>query len=208
MKLAYVIDFNSGRLLEFEDAKERLCVPPNYGFIWQKLQSITLVQRSLPMQQVDGELWMDWCLKSPLIFYTTILIFHFLGSSQRHKRWQLLQRSRHSKLADHSKVLIWWLIIGELPLGSLLRRRGLISGISCLRFPVYTCFLLLPSYDLILNLSQYARECMLLGLKITKSIRRQSCQYEIQLLLGYETIGIGNGSVWAQTEPFNRFKAA
>ena len=63
--------------MEFEYVKQRLCVPPNNGFIWQKLQSITLVQGTLLMQ-VDGEPWMDWCLKGDIrvLQFTTNLLYH------------------------------------------------------------------------------------------------------------------------------------
>ena len=38
-----VLDSESQRLSEFEDAKQWLCIPPNYGFIWEKLQDIPLL---------------------------------------------------------------------------------------------------------------------------------------------------------------------
>ena len=61
-----IVDSKSQRLLEFDDAKRWLCVPPNYSFIWQNLQSINLLLRCLLMK-ID-QLWIDWCLKGGTIF--------------------------------------------------------------------------------------------------------------------------------------------
>ena len=41
--LEYVVDNEFQMLSEFEDAKRWLCIPPNYGFIWEKLQDIPLL---------------------------------------------------------------------------------------------------------------------------------------------------------------------
>ena len=46
----------SQRLSEFKDAKRWLCIPPNYGFIWDKLQDIPLLHGSLPMK-TNVEAW-------------------------------------------------------------------------------------------------------------------------------------------------------
>ena len=49
--LGVVVDNESQRLLEFEDAKLWLCIPPDYGFIWEKLKAISLLHGSLPLKK-------------------------------------------------------------------------------------------------------------------------------------------------------------
>ena len=57
-----VVDNESQRLSEFEDAKRWLCLPPNYGFIWEKLQDIPLLQGDLPLK-TNVAPWVDWRLQ-------------------------------------------------------------------------------------------------------------------------------------------------
>ena len=45
-----------------------------------------------------------------------------------HGWWQILQRSWHSKLSVVAKAFIWRVLIGGLPLGLALKRRGLATG--------------------------------------------------------------------------------
>ena len=56
--LGDVVDYESLMLLEFEDTKRWLCIPPNYGFIWEKLQDIPLLHGSLPMK-TNVAPWVD-----------------------------------------------------------------------------------------------------------------------------------------------------
>ena len=63
VELGDVVDMDSQRVIEFEDAKRWLCIPPNYGFIWEKLHSIPLVGGYLPTVATDNAPWVDWCLK-------------------------------------------------------------------------------------------------------------------------------------------------
>ena len=53
-----VVDNESQRLSDFEDAKQWLCIPPNYEFIWEKLQDIPLLQGSLPLT-INFAPWVD-----------------------------------------------------------------------------------------------------------------------------------------------------
>ena len=57
-----VFDNESQRLSNFEDAKQWLCISPNYGFIWEKLQDIPLLQGSLPLK-TNFAPWVDWWLE-------------------------------------------------------------------------------------------------------------------------------------------------
>ena len=52
----------SQRILEFVKARRLLRIPPNYGFIWQQLQNIALIQVNLPLQ-TEERLWIYWCLR-------------------------------------------------------------------------------------------------------------------------------------------------
>ena len=54
-----VVDNESQRLLEFEDAKQWLCIPPNYRFIWEKLQDISLLHGLLQLK-TNVAPWVDW----------------------------------------------------------------------------------------------------------------------------------------------------
>ena len=48
--LENVVDNESQRFSDFQDAKQWLCIPSNYGFIWEKLHDIPLLQGSLPLK--------------------------------------------------------------------------------------------------------------------------------------------------------------
>ena len=63
MKLGDVLDMDSLLFIEFEDSKCWLCIPPNYGFSWEKLHSIPLVVVYLPTVATGNTPWVDWCLK-------------------------------------------------------------------------------------------------------------------------------------------------
>ena len=39
-----IIEAQNQRILEFAKARQLLRIPPNYGFIWQQLQNIALMQ--------------------------------------------------------------------------------------------------------------------------------------------------------------------
>ena len=124
---------------EFEDAKRWLCIPPNYGFIWDKLQDIPLLQGYLPLK-TNVAPRVDWWLQDGtrlLQFTTNILYYHVIALvswlSPKAKKlwnvcksdarwWKILQRGWHSHLPFHAKVFIWRVMIGGLPLGSALKR--------------------------------------------------------------------------------------
>ena len=140
-----VVDNESSRLSDFEDAKRWLCVPPNYGFIWEKLQDIPLLQGSLPLK-TNFAPWVDWRLQdgTRLLQVTTNILYHHAMTSlswlsskaaklwnvckSDARWWKILQRGWHSYLPFRAKVFIWRVMIGGLPLGSALKRRGLGSG--------------------------------------------------------------------------------
>ena len=46
-----IVEILAQRILEFVEARQLLRILPNYGFIWQQLQNIALVQGSLSLQQ-------------------------------------------------------------------------------------------------------------------------------------------------------------
>ena len=140
-----IVEAPSQRILEFVEARQLLRIPPNYGFIWQQLQNIPLMQGPLPLQTGE-QLWIDWCLKGQKssLQVTTNLLYHcsveslgWLSSKAEeewkihksdHGWWQILQRSWHSKLPLVAKVFIWRVLIGGLPLGLALKRRGLATS--------------------------------------------------------------------------------
>ena len=57
-----IVEAPSQRILEFVEARQLLRIPPNYGFIWQQLRNIPLMQGPLPLQTGE-QLWIDWCLR-------------------------------------------------------------------------------------------------------------------------------------------------
>ena len=140
-----IVTAQSQRILGFVEARHLLRIPPNYGFIWQQLQNIPVMQGPLPLHTEDQP-WTDWCLKGQTSFLqvTTNLLYHcsvdslgWLSSKAEeewriHKSdqgwWQILQRTWHSKLPLVAKVFIWRVLIGGLPLGIALKRRGLAMG--------------------------------------------------------------------------------
>ena len=75
--LGYVVDNESQRLSEFEDTKQWLCIIPNYGFIWEKLQDIPLLHGSLPLK-TNVAPWVDWQLQNGTHFLqvTTNTLYH------------------------------------------------------------------------------------------------------------------------------------
>ena len=118
---------------------------PNYGFIWQQLQNIALMQGTLP-PQIGEHSWIGWCLRgqTPLLQVTTNLLYHcsieslgLLSSKAEEERkihksdngwWQILQCSWRSKLPLVAKVFIWRVLTGGLPLGLALKRCGLVTS--------------------------------------------------------------------------------
>ena len=71
--LGDVLDVDSQRLklkysLKKTKAYHFFCSNFNYGFIWQKLQSILLLQGSLPMQTNECCCKLNWCLNDKNIF--------------------------------------------------------------------------------------------------------------------------------------------
>ena len=103
------------------------------------------MQGPLPLQTRE-QTRIDWCFKgqTSLLQVTTNLLYHcfveslgWLSSKAEeewrihksdHGRWQILQRSWPSKLPTVAKVFIWSVLIGGLPLGLALKRRGLATG--------------------------------------------------------------------------------
>ena len=45
-----IVEAQSQRILGFVEARQLLGIPPNYGFIWQYIQNIQLMQGPLPLQ--------------------------------------------------------------------------------------------------------------------------------------------------------------
>ena len=108
-----VVDNESQRLSEFEDAKRWLCLPPNYGFIWEKLQDIPLLQGDLPLK-TNVAPWVDWRLQdgTRLLQVTTNILYHHAMASvswlspnakklwnvckSDARWWKILQRGWHS----------------------------------------------------------------------------------------------------------------
>ena len=59
-----VVDTGFQSLLEFEDAKRWLCIPPS-GFIWEILQYIPLLHGSLPLK-TNVARWVYWRLQDAI----------------------------------------------------------------------------------------------------------------------------------------------
>ena len=80
---------------------------PNYGFIWQQLQNIPLIQCPLPLESGEQP-WIDWCLKgqTSMLEVTTNLLYdcfvESLGllSSKAEEEWRIYK-------SDHG----WWQIL-------------------------------------------------------------------------------------------------
>ena len=103
----------SQRLSEFEDATRWLCIPPNYGFIWEKLQDIPLLQGSLPLK-TNVAPWVDsWLQDGTRLLQVTRNILYHHGMTtlswlppKAEKLWKILQCGCHSHLPFHAKVFI------------------------------------------------------------------------------------------------------
>ena len=97
----------SQRILGFVEAGQILRILPNYGFIWQQVQNIPLMQGPLPLHTGEQP-WIDWCLKgqTPFLRVTTNLLYHCsvdsLGwlSSEAEEEWRI-HKSEHG----------WWHIL-------------------------------------------------------------------------------------------------
>ena len=61
------VEVPSQRILEFVEYWQLLRILPNYGFIWQQLQYISLMQGPLPIQTKEQP-WIDCCLRGHTIF--------------------------------------------------------------------------------------------------------------------------------------------
>ena len=72
-----IVEVQSQGILGFVEARQLLRILPNYGFIWQQLQNIPLMQDPLPLQTGEKP-WIDWCLKGQmsLLQVTTNLLYH------------------------------------------------------------------------------------------------------------------------------------
>ena len=123
-----VVDNESQQLSEFEDAKRWLCIPLNYGFIWEKLQYIPLLHGSLPLEPNVAP-WVNWRLPNGtrLLQVTTNILYHHTKASlswlspKAEKVWnvcklkakwcQILQRGWHSYYSCkgiHMDSHDWW----------------------------------------------------------------------------------------------------
>ena len=109
-----IVEAQSQRILGFVEVRHLLGIPPNYGFIWQQLHNIPLIQGSLPLHTGEQP-WSDWCLKgqTSLLQVTTNLLYHCSVGSLRwlsskaeeewrihkfdHGWWQILHRTWYSK---------------------------------------------------------------------------------------------------------------
>ena len=49
-----IVDAQSQRILGFVEARQLLRIPPNYGFIWQQLQNIPVMQGPLLYTQKNN----------------------------------------------------------------------------------------------------------------------------------------------------------
>ena len=80
----------------FVDARQLLRIPPDYGFIFNQLQNIPLIQGSLPLQTREQP-WIDRFLngQTTLLQVTTSLFYHYsvesLGwlSSKPEEEWTI-----------------------------------------------------------------------------------------------------------------------
>ena len=100
------------------------------------------MQGLLPTQS-EEQPWVDWCLWGKIQFLqvTTSILYHCSIessqwlSSKAEQEWKvqksdykwrrILKRSWHSRLPLLTKVFIWRVLIGGLPLGFALKRHGL-----------------------------------------------------------------------------------
>ena len=91
----------------FVEARQLLCIPPNYWFIWQQLQNIPLMQGPIPLQTGEQP-WSDWCLKgqTSLLQVTTNLLYHCSVESLRWLSSKAAEEWRIHKY-DHG----WWQIL-------------------------------------------------------------------------------------------------
>ena len=88
-------------MLEFVESRQLLHIPPNYGFIWQQIQNIPLMEGPLPLQIGEHPL-IDWCLRGQmsLLQVTTNILYHCsvesFGwlSSNAEEEWKIL-KSNH-----------------------------------------------------------------------------------------------------------------
>ena len=80
--LGDVVDNESQRLSELEDAKWWLCISPNYGFIGEKLQDIPLLHGSL-LLKTNVAPWVDWRLPdgTRLLQVATNILYHHAMAS-------------------------------------------------------------------------------------------------------------------------------
>ena len=64
-------------MLEFFEARRLLHILPNYGFIWQQIQNIPLMQGPLP-PQLREQPSIDWCLQGQMLLLqaTSNLSYH------------------------------------------------------------------------------------------------------------------------------------
>ena len=61
--------------IEFEEDKSLLSFRLKFGFVWQKLQSILLLQGSLPMPTNERSCKLNWCLNDETYFKLTQITF-------------------------------------------------------------------------------------------------------------------------------------
>mgnify|MGYP002776137581 CR=1 FL=1 len=109
------------------------------------------MQGPLYLYKQEKNLWIDWCFtRSNVVSYKWLLIFCIIAPlslldalsskaeeerkihKSNHGRWQILKGSWHSKLPFVAKVFIWRVLIGGLPLGLALKRRGLATSNFCI----------------------------------------------------------------------------
>ena len=126
-----IVEVQSQRILGFVEARQLLRIPPNYEFIWQQLQNISLMQGPLPLQ--TGE--QPWT--SNLLYHCSVYSLRWLLAKAEeewrihksdHGWWQIFQRTWHSKLPLVAKVFIWRVLFGGLRLEIALKRRRLAMG--------------------------------------------------------------------------------
>ena len=63
-----LVEVPSQIFLGFVEVRQLLRIPPNYGFIWQQLQNIALMQGPLPLE-IEEQLYITWCLWGQTPFY-------------------------------------------------------------------------------------------------------------------------------------------
>lgn len=133
------------QMLSFRRARHIFSVPRVYKDIWLRLQQQVQSLGGLPRRN-SSRPWDDWVLgrKTRLLKASANAVYHLLVQEKKwlaqkvNKVWhvkktsswwkRMLFSSWHSKLPFQGKVFIWRVIVGGLPLATVLQRRRLSNG--------------------------------------------------------------------------------